>query len=292
MEENNLLRRIHQYYKTSNRFYIGNRFNKWYLYKYMTISSFKKCISFPLKKKEETILFCEPSCWPDQFEQRFYLADYSDVNLQEEVQVESVTPKVYACCFTYNSDSDAAWKVYSNKDLGAEGLCVKIKINRSKLSQELSIYAKENFKLYEGPVNYNLSEFDIFHLHEKILPSGKPKQSLHPNKWYSLMFGNYFTLDNYLSLLLLKRKAFDYEKEFRYFLIEESLSTKKNNEKIYPKINWAKIIERIEVDEQYPNDDFEDLRYFCTEKLKLKEDKITKKDINVMPGGKIKIQKP
>ena len=283
-----ILKTITKYANTSHRYYVGNRSDRRVLYKYMSIDSFKKCIGFPFHKKNQSILFSEPSCWSDQFEKRFYLADYSNL----KVATASDTPRVYACCFTYASNSDAAWKVYANKNLGLEGLCVKIKINRAKLSQELLKWSKGKYNLYEGFVNYKLTAYNIFHLHEKYRIVVPPYSSQVPNSHFTKIFTNNFKLENYLSLLLLKRSEFDYEKEFRYFLIDNPSIANKNQDRIYPQISWSNVIDEVDVDEQYPQSDFENLQIYLEEYLKIDKSLIIKTDINAMPGGLIKIEKP
>ena len=73
----------------------------------------------------------------------------------------------------------------------------------------------------------------------------------------SILYDHYFsdfTLDNFINLLLLKRTAFDYEKEVRIFLIfdeDNNESKSMTKEEITPKnisLDWLSFIEEIRVD--------------------------------------------
>ena len=159
-------------------------------------------------------------------------------------------------------------------------MCVKIVIDRKKFSKELCKYNKRSYRIYEGLVDYGMSDYQILHLHEKKI-SGKT------NIDHQLFFGTRFKLDNYLSLLLIKRDIFDYEKEFRYFMIPSSTIVA---DKIYPEIDWPKIIDYVEVDIHYPDKDFKLLKDFCDKEF-CSSIRIHKVDLNSMPGGNITIQK-
>lgn len=274
MEKNlNILKEIISYSENKNRFCLGNSGKKPLnrdLTKYMTIESFKECIDYRKKRGKRTIQLVEPNNWDDEFEQRFYIANYDKISKDKHTH-----PRLYSCCFSTVKKSYAAWRVFENKKKGNEGLCVKIVIDRKKFSKELCKYCKRTYKIYEGVVGYSLSDYDILHLHEKS------------NKYYQLFFSGKFELDNYLSLLLIKRDAFDYEKEFRYFMIPP---TPIRENKIYPEINWGKVIKDVEVDIHYPDSDFKLLKDFCDHEFG-SSFRIHKIDLNSMPGGKITIQK-
>lgn len=268
----NVLKEIISYTENKNRFCLGNNSKKILkrdLTKYMTIESFKECIDFHQKNRKGTIQFVEPNKWDDEFEQRFYIANYDKISKNKDTH-----PRLYSCCFSTVKKSYAAWRVFENKKKGDEGLCVKIVIDRKKFSKELCKYCKRTYKIYEGVVDYCLSDYDILHLHEKS------------NKYHNLFFGGKFDISNYLSLLLIKRDAFDYEKEFRYFMVPP---TTIKESKIYPEIDWGRVIKDIEVDIHYPDSDFNSLKDFCEKKF-CNSFRIHKIDLNSMSGGKITIQ--
>lgn len=211
------------------------------IYKYMTIDTFFKCI------KDKNIQFVEPSYWIDEYERRFYLADYS--NITTDI---NITPKVYANCFTTEKVSDAAWSTYRDFSKGEEGNCVKLKIKRCKFSEQL---CSANYKIYEGLVNYKLSDYEIINLHKKKV-GAKGKET--ENEIYNSFIGekSSFKLENYLNLLLIKRDIFRYEHEFRYFLIDNSDVDKSQNKSsctpIYPYIKWEDCLLSVEVSSGCP----------------------------------------
>ena len=86
----------------SNCYYIGDRKKQMYMYKYMDIETAIKCL------KGRNIMFVEPILWPDKYESRFYTANYSKI----VKDFNNITPKLYACCFTFSRASEAAWKTY------------------------------------------------------------------------------------------------------------------------------------------------------------------------------------
>lgn len=268
-----LLKEILGYSENKNRFCLGNNGNKILkreLVKYMTIDSFKKCIDYSNTIGKKTIQFVEPNTWDDEFEQRFYIANYKNVTKDPNTH-----PRLYACCFSSVKKSYAAWKVFEDKKNGDEGLCVKIVIDRKKFSKELCKYDKRSYRIYEGLVDYGISDYQILHLHETS------------NNYHPIFFGGGFKLDNYLSLLLIKRDIFDYEKEFRYFMIPSSPIVAN---KIYPEIDWGKVIKDVEVDIHYPDSKFKSLQNFCYTHVRGNY-LVRKVDLNSMPGGIITIQK-
>lgn len=203
-------------------FHIGDIDKKHFIYKYMDMEAAIQCL------KNGCIRFVEPTVWPDNYESRFYTADYNKIIETGKRQI--VTPRLYACCFTMNKTSEAAWKIYSSRKSGLASRCVQFRLHKTAFRKELENYAKnKHCRIYEGYMNYSLSDKEIMDLHN-------------PNNInYNTVFLNNFCLDNYLSLLLLKRQAFYYENEYRFFIIPEHY----NKDEIYPKVNWKTIIDKI-----------------------------------------------
>lgn len=250
------------------------------IYKYMTINSVLKCF------ENRNIMFREPSAWPDKYESRFYNADFSAIISTDAQHI--CNNKVYACCFTKQSQNEASWKVYRNDkpDNDAQRYCVQIKLKRTKLREMLNKYAKVNqMRLFEGIVDY-LSNYNIEHLHEKelLLKDGSKK----PNELYHIYFDT-FTDANYLKLLLLKRKAFEHEKEVRFFLVPDEIKAK-GNDSIFPNIGWKDLIEEIRMDFNTPSYLYEMFVNKC-KVLGIDEKKIEQFDVYNMPDLSIKIEK-
>ena len=188
----------------------------------------------------QTMRFVEPSKWEDQYEHRFYTADYSKVNKNSDY-----VPKLYATCFTPRKESEPAWQIYTRGKDGLGKRCVQFCINQVALRNQLM----ENLKdctIVEGSVHY-LSTYEIETYHLSTDKDGNL------NNEYLKRFSN-FTLENYISLLLLKRTAFEHEQEVRIFIIyneDKNGRKSKTKEKAKHKdisLDWLSFLEGIKVD--------------------------------------------
>lgn len=197
----------------------------------MDLESALRCLD------DNKIRFVQPSLWHDEFESRFFEADYSHVTTNPNLH-----PQLWACCFTLNKMSEAAWNTYTYNKQGLASRCVKFTIKRNKFRQMLrnSTFVK---KTYEGKIDYTLSDYDIINLHKKTSPL------------YNSFFGS-FDIDKYLTLLLIKRNLFSYENEFR-FLISLNCSSDKE---LYIPVNWSKLIQAVEVDQNCTDKEVEILQ--------------------------------
>jgi hypothetical protein len=188
----------------------------------------------------QTIRFVEPSGWEDQYERRYYTADYKKLNISR-----ILTPKLYATCFTTQKESEPAWQIYTRGKDGLGERCVQFCINQVALREEL-VKNLRDCTIVEGMVKY-LSTYEIDTYHLSTDKNGNPE------KEYLKRFSN-FTLENYINLLLLKRTAFVYENEVRFFIIDENDKTSKKSrkkEKAKHKdisLNWLSFLEGIKVD--------------------------------------------
>jgi hypothetical protein len=178
--------------------------------------------------KGQQIRFVQPSEWSDKYERHFYNADYSDLTKDA-----NVCPRVWACCFTTNKMSEASWNTYRYGKQGLGAKCVKFQISRSKLRSFIRSDSRVEYT-YEGFMDYSVSDFDIQHLHMKS------------SHLYNTIFSHPFTRDKYLSLLLIKRSAFNYEEEFRFLIT--IVDGKTDDKQLLIPIKWAELIEAVEVD--------------------------------------------
>lgn len=261
-----IVKSIKRFKTASNCYYIGDRKKQMYMYKYMDIETAIKCL------KGRNIMFVEPILWPDKYESRFYTANYSKI----VKDFNNITPKLYACCFTFSRASEAAWKTYSYEKTGLASRCVQFRINKRLFREALNMHAKDNdCKIYEGPIDYSLTDNQINRLH---LPSS--------GYLYDSIFNNNFSFHNYLSLLLIKRQAFNYENEYRYFIVPND---GKANDRIFPTIPWSSMIVDVKVDKKCSNIEIEILSTY------LKENGIeiepTRFDLYSNPDDKITIEK-
>lgn len=192
------------------------------LFKYMPLDTFILSLS------NKSLRFVEPSIWSDQYEQKFYCANYHFSDAEQSA------PKVYATCFTRKQNSNAAWKVYSH-GTGIGMYCVQLELDAVKLREQLD---HSKFKIFEKRVKYE-TESIICNIH-------KPK-SLQYKQYFSP-----FSFEHFLDLLSLKRDAYDFEDEIRIFAkpepIEKRNITKKKGEHYDLSITWSEVISKIRVD--------------------------------------------
>lgn len=193
------------------------------IYKYMTLETFMTCLYTGAWR------FFEPNKWQDKYESRFYCADYQFPNAHE------AAPKLFATCVTRERNSEASWKVYA----GGTGLsqhCLQLELNLVEFRKQLQA---SDFLLEEKVVTYEHDGY-IKNLHKT------------DNSNYHIYFQS-FSRRNFISLLSLKRKAYEYEKEVRFFLIpkdpqgERSHGKQKSDYRDIP-IEWAKLIKSARID--------------------------------------------
>ena len=221
-------------------------------YKYMTLES------FVLSLLNGTWQFAEPTRWNDEYEGRFYRADYS------ALKVPNCPPKLFATCITGEKASEAAWKVYAHGE-GLGSKCVQIKIDMNKLRTDFSrgIFkrcAKGDIEvpgtIYEGTVFYDLKDQEINTLDAPV------------GAYYDTFF-DCFNTDSFLKLLLIKRKAYEYEKETRLFIvpddfqeIDRSVRSRKGDV-MNVVVNWKDIIKEIRIDKKCSEAEMETIKYAC-----------------------------
>jgi len=149
------------------------------------------------------LIFVSPDTWKDPFERRFYKTDYSSVGYNR--------PDIACMCVTSKSSTneEASWKMYINPSDKALRLTIDF-VEFCKLLDEFAI--KNDCKVYIGNVIYELKKDEITSLHKKVSS---------PN--YNDFFPVPFSLENYLSLMLIKRVAFEFENEVRIFIVKDNL---------------------------------------------------------------------
>lgn len=206
------------------------------LYKYMDFETALICLS------KKSVRLVQPSTWPDKYERHFYNADYSNLTTDP-----TIVPKVWACCFTTSKMSEASWNTYRYGKQGLEHRCVKFQISRSKFREFLRKDKRIN-SIFEGLMDYSISDYDIQHLHLK------------KSRLYDSCFGRPFTIDAYLSLLLLKRAAFNYENEFRFMVTQNNVAA--SEDCIFINIDWGILIESVEVDKDASDTEIEVLKTY------------------------------
>lgn len=225
--------------KNNNIYNLGEIPHGDWFYKYMNL----EVALLGLEKGK--LRFSEPTAWDDEYEGRFYNADYHNVDPSGDK-----SPFLYACCMTTKAENEAAWQVYQHNGKGLASHCVEFKLNRKILREEIMNHYVDG-EVYVGAVRY-MGKGIIDHIHEPILGVEKRK-----NDYYDAFF-NDFSKDNYLSLLLLKRSAYEHEVEVRFFVVPFSTKQDKyKGKKVDPqgkpqyldvKIDWVRVVDKICVD--------------------------------------------
>lgn len=164
------------------------------LYKYMDIESAIRFL------ETITMSYVEPSSWYDPFEKRFYNADFSAIpNFRR--------PKLFASCFTKKPSNEASWVMYSYFKNGLASKSIRFELNPAVYYDMLDSYGDlTKTRIIISDVNYSLPEQTIKALHKTSCTK------------HSQYFSN-FNVDKFIDLMLIKRKAFDYEKEVRIFIV-------------------------------------------------------------------------
>lgn len=244
--------------------YLGDKCRNTTVYKYLNLESVLLCL------ENSNIRFQQPSEWPDKYESLFYNATYDRLGISDDLH-----PKLFACCFTTAKMSEAAWKVYSYDKNGLAHRCVKLAINLNKLRDALNDYGKKNgFKVYESLMDYSLNDEEIINLHKKSSP------------YYAELFDNFDGLNAYLSLLVIKRKAFSYENELRFFLVPDDCH--KNLETIEDvTLSLSNLIESIAVDDKCSDMEMNILKVYCKNHEVNVE--IKKEKLYYCPNGNLEI---
>lgn len=145
------------------------------------------------------LAFVNPGLWKDSFEKRYLDTDYSDLGFKQ--------PKIYCMSFTTKIENEEAeWGFYSLKKM----MAIRCQLNIEPLLEVLSEFARKNdFEVFIGNVNYELSKKEL--------------QSLHLPK--SNHFDSYFkefSLEKFLGIMNLKPKERKNENEIRIFMVSKN----------------------------------------------------------------------
>lgn len=163
------------------------------LYKYMPVSRVIDII----EKEPHQIGFVSPDLWYDPYETKYLNTDYSLLNGYKQ-------PKVYCFCARMdNLNEEASWKIYKKEN---EPL-LKLSIRTTDFLLSLDKFAREHTcDLFFSKVDYKLKRKEIDGLY---LPS---------SPYYHDYFDD-FNDKQYVRVMSLKRWAFNYENEYRIFII-------------------------------------------------------------------------
>lgn len=171
------------------------------LFKYMPLENAISTL------EKHTIWLANPGTWKDPFEKRFLFANYSKTS--GKVNSFPYFERTFAACLTCNSSSEAQWNAYSENEIA-----IRFKINTKVLLEQLDEFALNHpkYKVFFGKVEYHKREeikTELSKLSFEEEARGKTiKKSLHSIPFCA-------------RLLLLKRKDFEYEDEYRIIVFKD-----------------------------------------------------------------------
>jgi hypothetical protein len=212
--------------------------------------------------KNQQLVFVSPEAWYDPFEQLYFGVDCSIRGYHtEDIACMCVSEKS-------STNEDASWRVYA----GTSDKCVRISIEQKALLAILDDFAENNgYEVYIGKVNYSYEKKEI----QSIAKSSSPLHTIYcPNQ---------MSREHYLSLMLLKRKAFQYENEVRIFLVRKKIPFKNDLLSIpcnYLEYDNPRLISNVMLSPYPPVKANGDLSYKVREKMnKIESDQI-KQELN------------
>lgn len=171
----------------------------------------------------QAIWFANPETWPDPYEKRFICAKYGTAPFAWK-------GRVFCTCFTDNATSEASWNAYSKGEI-----CIKLTFNRNELLNVLDTYSANNphKQVYFDSVEYMQTK-NIQKPLTKIpfSPALSPAATIR-------------SMEMKARLLMLKRKAFEYENEFRAVVVKEKATKEKGILIPIPNINL--LVSRITI---------------------------------------------
>lgn len=192
------------------------------LHKYMPLERVLEMLT------NQTLWFANPTIWKDPFEKRFIENVYNIGGAQKSFPWKD---RVYCMCTTQTATSEAYWNAYSAEEIG-----VSIKFNRQVLLNELERLAAAGNRIYIGKVQYQKTQVikGLLSNNPFLNPSGTPITSLG-------------TEEMKVRLLLLKRLAYQYENEIRFFIVRNK-TAKQNGTSLKYNIPNTDLIDSISLD--------------------------------------------
>lgn len=244
----------------------GYRFpkNKTTLYKYMPLNRLLDAIS----KKE--LVFVSPEVWYDPFEQLYHGIDLSARGYKTE--------EIACMCLSEKSSTneDASWRVYADSN----NKCVRLSVEQDALLKLLDDYASKNgFTVYIGKVNYSFEKRTIKNLWNCSIMESRE------------YFPEKMKREHYLSIMLLKRKAFQYENEVRVFLVKDKIAFNNNLLKLSCNYKQLKLVSNVMLSPYPPVRVQNDLAYSIREKLNDMESEAIKHELKSLLSCRIQQSK-
>ncbi len=200
------------------------------IYRFTTFEQFLDI----LNTNELTLV--KPIKWEDPYENYILKCNYKNKN-NENINVSNLMDQIFAQCWTFCSESDALWRIYSKDSKG-----IRLQTTVRKLLDTIfdDTDMKSILTSFIGKVKYLTIE-NI----EKYLSDKETINNL---------FLNGSTNEFRCKSLLIKRKEFEHEMEIRllYLVDSDSIDIHYNSKKFC--INPNNLIERVLLDPRMPND--------------------------------------
>lgn len=215
----------------------------------------------------KTFWFANPEEWNDPFEKRFINATYGSN------QKFAWKGHVFCTCFTNNATSEASWNAYSKNEP-----CIKFSFDRKELLQFLDDIQLNNnsWKVYFDRVEYMRTAF---------IKKPLPKIPFDPEP----KMRNLHSIELKERLLLLKRKAFEYEQEYRAIIIKPKITKERGISVPIP--NHGKLIKEVTIGPTVRDDTCKMLKELFQNKYNFNPSQIKKSLLyeSIPEGIKIKI---
>mgnify|MGYP003318206098 CR=1 FL=1 len=175
--------------------------------------------------------FANPCEWPDPFESRFIQNTFK---ISGHDKTYPWKGRVFCMCMTEKSTSEAYWNTYSKQEIG-----VSLKYKRKELLQAFKDYCnRTGFMGFVGRVCYQRTNIITG-------PVSANPFMLNDDGSRITSLG---TQEAKVKLLLLKREAFHYEEEIRFFIVKPSATKVKGIYFDYPAVPSIDMILGIILD--------------------------------------------
>ncbi|MBW2596908.1 MAG: DUF2971 domain-containing protein, partial [Deltaproteobacteria bacterium] len=159
------------------------------IYRIFSISRFKELIT------NNELVLVNPQKWDDPFENFFLRANAVDEH-GDSVSLGSIASKWYGQCWTFNSESDAMWRIYSHQKDGVR-LSTTVRKLFSVLWDAKDQYA--GLRYFIGKVSYQ--------------PRSEIEKFMKEHSFLDISIGG--QNDRFAKLLCIKRLEFFHEAEVR-----------------------------------------------------------------------------
>ena len=191
----------------------------------------------------KSIWFSSPEMWHDPYEKKFIDAFYDSTDRF------AWKGRVFCSCFTDNATSEASWNAYSNNPD-----CIQFTFHRKALFNVLEACQNDNpkNKVYFDKVEY---------MQTKDIESPLSKIPFDPKVSDKVRIKS---TEIKVRLLMLKRKAFEYEKEYRAIIVKPKITKEHGIKVSIPDIHA--LIAKITIGPKVEEDTFKMLKEMLIDK--------------------------